>query len=193
MLVVAGPPGSGKSTAFPGREMGLDWFNADDRAAELNGGSYRRIPPAIRAIVNSEFERFIEDHIVGRRSFACETTLRTAITIEQARKAKAHGFVTAMLFLAVSSVDEAIERVAIRVESGGHAIQTRILRQTYEASLANLPGAIQEFDHVRVYDTSGSGNLRLVLVSRSGRIQFLAEARPEWIVRAIEGIRDEGR
>jgi hypothetical protein len=31
MLVVAGPPGSGKSVAFPVRASGLDHFNVDDR------------------------------------------------------------------------------------------------------------------------------------------------------------------
>jgi hypothetical protein len=44
MIVVAGPPGSGKSTNFPLSEYGYDWFNADNRAAELNGGSFRKIP-----------------------------------------------------------------------------------------------------------------------------------------------------
>jgi hypothetical protein len=34
MVVVAGPPGSGKSTVFPVAGFG-DHFNADDRAAEL--------------------------------------------------------------------------------------------------------------------------------------------------------------
>ncbi len=40
MYVVAGCPGSGKSIAFPIQESGLDFFNIDNRAAELNGGSY---------------------------------------------------------------------------------------------------------------------------------------------------------
>jgi hypothetical protein len=46
MIVIASPPGSGKSTAFPVFSLGdlrgeaCECFNADDRAAELNGGSY---------------------------------------------------------------------------------------------------------------------------------------------------------
>ena len=31
--IVAGPPGSGKSTILPVSEFGVDWFSADDRAA----------------------------------------------------------------------------------------------------------------------------------------------------------------
>lgn len=189
MLVIAGPPGSGKSTAFPVQESGLDFYNADDRAAELNGGDFLTISPAIRAFVNLEFERFIEEHIERVESHAFETTLRSGITFEQARKAKARGFTTIMLYLAVGDVEEAIERVAIRVESGGHPIETTILRQTYEASLANLAQAILDFDLVRVYDTSGtSGGTRLVLVSAKGKIEYLAKEPPKWVENALETI-----
>jgi len=48
MFVIAGPPASGKSTAFPVSGFGVDFFNADDRAAALNGGSYVDITGAIR-------------------------------------------------------------------------------------------------------------------------------------------------
>jgi predicted ABC-type ATPase len=40
MFIVAGPPGSGKSTAFPVAAFGVDSFNTDDHAAALNNGSY---------------------------------------------------------------------------------------------------------------------------------------------------------
>ena len=80
MIVVAGPPGSGKSSLFPVAETGLDSFNADDRAAELNGGSYQNITPDVRIQVGKKLERFIADHIHDRKSFAYETTLRMGIT-----------------------------------------------------------------------------------------------------------------
>jgi len=36
MFIVAGPPGGGKSKAFPVSGFGVDFFNADDHAAALN-------------------------------------------------------------------------------------------------------------------------------------------------------------
>lgn len=44
MLIVAGPPGAGKSSVFPLPHIADRVFNADDRAAQLNGGSYGKSP-----------------------------------------------------------------------------------------------------------------------------------------------------
>ena len=49
MIVVAGPPGSGKSSVFPVAETGVAYFNIDDRSAALNDGSYQNISPEIRS------------------------------------------------------------------------------------------------------------------------------------------------
>ena len=59
MIVVAGPPGSGESSAFPVSSFGVAFFNADDCAAERNGGSYQGISREIRRTVNWEFEAFV--------------------------------------------------------------------------------------------------------------------------------------
>jgi predicted ABC-type ATPase len=75
MVIVAGPPASGKTTRFPLDEFGVDSFNADYRAAQLNAGSFRGISKEIRSQVNVEFQTWILDHISARRTFALETTL----------------------------------------------------------------------------------------------------------------------
>jgi predicted ABC-type ATPase len=84
MMIVAGPPGAGKSSVFALTDLTEHVFNADDRAALLNGGSYRDIPLSMRKLVNQDFEQFVHESIEGRRSFALETTLRSDITFEQA-------------------------------------------------------------------------------------------------------------
>jgi hypothetical protein len=57
MVIVAGPPGAGKSSVFPLTDFADQVFNADDRAAALNGGSYESIPLAIRTAVNRAVEQ----------------------------------------------------------------------------------------------------------------------------------------
>jgi hypothetical protein len=72
MIVVAGPPGSGKTRYFPVTAFGVDAFNIDDRCAQILG-SYRAIPRDVRRAVAKECERFVRDHIergesqMGRR------------------------------------------------------------------------------------------------------------------------------
>lgn len=76
MIVVAGPPGSGKTSSFPVTAFGIDAFNIDDRCAQVLG-SYRAIPRDVRRAVAKECERFVLRHIESGRAFAVETTLRT--------------------------------------------------------------------------------------------------------------------
>lgn len=190
MVVVAGPPGSGKSTLLRPDEQSLAYFNADERATELNQGFGRRISPEIRAIVNRELESFIVSHIHDRRSFAYETTLRTTITYEQARLAKAHGFETSMEYVALATVEESINRVRIRAERGGHSAPPERVREIYEASLKNFPRALAEFDYVSVFDNTDIENRRqplLVLETLHGRIFTLAPEVPAWVANALRG------
>jgi hypothetical protein len=84
MLVVAGPPGSGKTTYFPVTAFGVDSFNVDDRCAQIVR-SYRAISPDVRRAVAQECEWFVQDHINRRLSFAVETTLRTTKAVEHGR------------------------------------------------------------------------------------------------------------
>ncbi len=50
MIVVAGPPGIGKTRDFPVTALGVDAFNIDDRCAQILG-SYRAIPRDVRRAV----------------------------------------------------------------------------------------------------------------------------------------------
>jgi hypothetical protein len=67
--------------------FGVEFFNADDVAAQLNQGSYRGIPQSIRDRVNRLFESFVNDCIVRRVSFArappgpCFSAARSAAQI----------------------------------------------------------------------------------------------------------------
>jgi predicted ABC-type ATPase len=181
MIVVAGPPGSGKSSPYPVSSFGVAYFNADDRAAELNGGSYLGISRRIRAIVNREFESFIRYSIQQRVSFAIETTLRSDTTFEQARLAKQAGYVIEMRYLGLNDFATHLERVKTRADAGGHSASETTLRRIYHASLSNLRRAVREMDQIWVYDnTSVDASHPLVLEPRS------VDSPPGWLSGALD-------
>jgi predicted ABC-type ATPase len=184
MLVVAGPPGSGKTTYFPVTAFGVDSFNVDDRCAQILG-SYRAISPDVRRAVAQECERFVRDHIDRRLSFAVETTLRTTAAVEQAKLARNHGFSTHLRFIATDSVAENVSRVLQRAQSGGHAASERDIRVICAASIANLGRAIGVFQRIRVYDSTARWTTpRLIATARDGRLTRHG-ASPEWLERVL--------
>lgn len=154
MIVIAGPSGSGKSRHFPARGFGVASFNVDDRCAELNGDSYRGTPAEVREQAQRECEQFIADCTARQISFAVETTLRSAIAIDQAARAKTAGFVTRMIFVATSDAQGNVRRVARRGLRGGHSAPAARVLEIYPRSLANLARAITVFDELVLYDNS---------------------------------------
>ncbi len=186
MYIVAGPPGSGKSTVFPVSGFGVEFFNADDRAAQLNHGSYRGIPQSIRDRVNRMFESFVNDCIVRRASFALETTLRSSIIFDQASTARREGFFVEMHYLALKSFAQHVERIKIRADRGGHSAPESVLRGIYDSSLRHLARAILEMDAIAVYDNGETDTVpRVLLQAEGGHVVYIAEQCPEWLEQAL--------
>ena len=190
MFIVAGPPGAGKSSVFPLGIFADRVFNADDRAAELNGGSYRAIPLHVRHEVNREFEQFVRESILAGRSFALETTLRSRVTFEQAKLARSLGFNVFMIYVALDGFDRHLERVKRRAARGGHAASESTLRRIHESSMANLPIALDPtqsgIGDVRVFDNSVDEQTpRLTLEVKLGRVVHVSDEFPAWLQSAL--------
>jgi predicted ABC-type ATPase len=186
MYVVAGPSGSGKTSAFPGSQFGCDYFNADDYAAHLNGGSYVGIPRSIRAIVGPICEKFIHDHIAAGKDFATETTLRSTIVFDQMKQAHQAGFVVRFRYVCVDSLDKSVDRVANRADLGGHSGSEDTVRKIRSSSLGNFPRVLDELGKtinlLDLYDNSAYKKPPKLIASFLGReITFLASELPAWM------------
>jgi predicted ABC-type ATPase len=182
MVVVAGPPGSGKSSHFPVEGGPIDGFNVDLRAAAYNGGSFRDIPRAVRDRARRECEAFIDEHLAEGKSFAVETTLRSGVAIEQARRAQGAGFETDMIFVTAGRPEECVARVRLRGLAGGHAASEGELRDIYARSMANLVQAAEVFDRIDLYDASVRGAPpRLVGRVAAGRFVPAVAPLPDWL------------
>jgi len=193
MDIVAGPPGSGKSTFFPVQDRGFDHFNIDDRRRELNAGCSQRIPAQIRDRAKTEYEEFIRTHIAAGTSFSFEATLAQEITFDQALQAKDRGFQIWLTFVA-ADLEECVERVLARYEAGGHGLIPPRLHEVYRHAMGNLARAIRLFDIVQVYDNSVRGRLNvelyeakpcLVLSAQQGTLTSLVSSPPAWLRAAL--------
>jgi predicted ABC-type ATPase len=215
MVIVAGPAGGGKSSFFPVKNLrGVDAWNNDDYRAQLNAARlgrvepvYTDIPKEITSAAGSAMEKFIEDHIADRKSFAFETTLRRDITFEQAGKAAKNGFRVEMVFVAAGDVDEHLRRVMNRADAGGHSASEPTIREIYDGSMKNLVRAFREnqhggsIEHLAVFHNTradASTNLTprdlvcLVEVVR-GTPTLVAQEAPDWFHAAVRGTEFEFR
>jgi predicted ABC-type ATPase len=188
--IVAGAPGTGKSRAFPVSEFGIDFFNADDRAAELNGGSYHNISLELRKRVNRDFEAFIKSHIEESKSLAIETTLRSAITFDQIGEARRKGFAVTMLYLGTEDPELNLDRIAVRWDLGYHAAPREVLMEIHLQSLAHLRIACQKaflgFMRLVLYDNTpfDQAPVPACEVTR-GSVKELMQPLPRWAERVL--------
>ena len=187
--MVAGPVASGKTGMF--RELvtkELATFNVDDRCAELNGGSYQKLPPDVIRQAQRECEQFVHSCIREGRSYMLETTLRTTIAIEQAGVAARAGFRTEMVYVATDDPEIHVRRAMARRARGGRDLSADVIRDIYKRSLENLRGALRQFDRVDVYDNTPHRRPRaLQLSTEKGQVVTRAAHTQPWVDRVCAG------
>jgi len=186
LIIYAGPNGAGKSTL---RDIGDDPVDAvidpDRIARELDP----RSPSSVQVEAGRAAIQLFNHCLLSRTSMSLETTLTGATIIRRIRDAKDAGYEVSLRYVALSSVEFHIIRVEQRVLKGGHDIPTETLRRRYEASLNNLPKAVEHADNVTVMDNSGSERRGLFRAER-GAIVELATRQPEWFSTRLPEIRE---
>jgi predicted ABC-type ATPase len=70
-----------------------------------------------------------------------------------------------LVYVVLSSADEAIRRVKIRVASGGHDVPEHKIRDRFGKSLQNLPWFWDEADRASVYFNGDAANRVPILVA----------------------------
>ena len=94
--------------------------------------------------------------------FAFETTLAARTFAPFLRNCKAKSYIVNLLYFWLPSPDLAVQRVALRVASGGHSIPEAVIRRRYERGRRNLMELYLPLcDSWIVYDNSGV-NLKMV-------------------------------
>src|SRR5688500_1616992 len=80
----------------------------------------------------------LDELTAARESFAIETTLSGRAYASWLRRCLAGGYRVHLVFLWLPSADVSIERVARRVQAGGHGIPEDVIRRRYPLGIKNF-------------------------------------------------------
>lgn len=154
--IIAGPNGAGKTTfakEFLPNEAACPLFvNADLIAEGLSPFTPETANFHAGRLMLSEIER----HVQSRENFAFETTLAGRIYARKIPAWQNIGYRVRLIFLSLSSVEEAVERVAIRVKQGGHNVPDTVLCRRFYQGWVNFENVYKSLvDAWVVYDNSG--------------------------------------
>lgn len=130
----------------------LLFINADLIAAGLSPS--RPEAAAIRA--GRIMLEAIDRHAAAGTNFAFETTLAGHTYVKRIERWRAAGYVVKLVFLALNHPDEAVARVAMRVQQGGHYVPEPVIRRRFAAGMRNFLGIYrQRVDYWQWFDNSG--------------------------------------
>jgi predicted ABC-type ATPase len=144
--IIAGPNGSGKTTFAKEfiKEVKLPFVNADEIAASLSPKNLEKV----RVKAGKLFFQNIERLIAEGDSFVTETTLAGKYFVDILTELKTNGYKTEIIYIFVESTEEAVRRIKVRVEKGGHSVPVKDI-------LRRFPRSINNFWHVYRHKVNG--------------------------------------
>ena len=145
ILVFAGPNGSGKSTITQFFDIIGEYTNADNIVA-ATGMSNKEAAE----LVNKKRYAAIEE----KRNFTFETVLSSHYNLDILKKAKENGYFIKCIFVLTVAPSVNVARVAARVASGGHGVDTDKIVSRYNKSLGNIKELLGICDIMHVYDNT---------------------------------------
>lgn len=138
LFIIAGCNGAGKTTAsytiLPEMLFCKEFVNADEIARGISPFK----PESVSIQAGKIMLERIKNLIAGGIDFALETTLATKTHANVIRYAQERGYKVTLVFFWLSMPNLAVERVKMRVASGGHNIEEKVIRRRYDIGLKNL-------------------------------------------------------
>lgn len=135
MFIIAGPNGSGKTTAsytlLPEMLECSEFVNSDEFAKSLSP-----FDPSAASVNASRKMLQKIDYLMARgMDFCVETTLATRTLLGIIRTAQEKNYTVTIIYFWINSAELAISRVRKRVLSGGHNIPEETVRRRYSVGL----------------------------------------------------------
>jgi len=155
VFILGGPNGAGKTTAattlLPKQLELVEFVNADDIARDLSPSDVAAVSFAAGRMMINRMRHLISTNT----SFAFETTCASRTHVAVLDRCRRNGWRVSLLYLWLNSPQLAIDRVANRVQEGGHAVPAEIIVRRYWKGLTNMRRLYLEIAHVvAIFDNS---------------------------------------
>lgn len=157
-LLFAGINGAGKSTLYRSdlwhaeqERGGLPRVNSDEIAA-AHGWDWNDRAAQIAA--GKEALALIKHYFENGISFNQETTLTGRLILRNIARAKAEGYHITMYYIGLENPQIANERIARRIDHGGHGIDAETVIRRAKASIENLISTVPLCDEVFLFDNT---------------------------------------
>ena len=138
LFIISGCNGAGKTTAsytiLPNMLNCSNFVNADEIARGLSPFNPEKAAIQAGRIMLARVEELMKDG----QDFAIETTLATRSYVNLIRNAQSKGYVVTLLYFWLNMPSLAVERVKLRVESGGHNVSEESIRRRYDMGITHL-------------------------------------------------------
>lgn len=138
VVVLGGINGAGKTTTsgvlLGDKSAPIPFVNADTIACGLNAVAPERAAVDAGRIMLNRLNNLAAE----RADFAFETTLAGRSYISFLRQRRAEGYRVELHYLWLPSPEMSVERVRIRVQSGGHHIPEHTIRQRFPKTLSHF-------------------------------------------------------
>lgn len=173
IYVIGGANGSGKTTfalnIFP--NLGnIEFVNADRIAAELSPNN----PDAVAIRASRIMLERLKTLAKQRVDFAFETTLAARSFAPFLRQCQAQGYQVNLIYVWLNSVELAINRVALRVASGGHNIPEDVIRRRYNRGRENFLELYSQIaDCWQVFDNSADNQLVAFSINKNQTVTII--------------------
>ena len=176
LYIISGCNGAGKTTAsytvLPEILDCREFVNADEIARGLSPFN----PESMAIEAGRLMLKRIEELLSRNETFSIETTLATKSYLNLVRRAQSKGYRVNVVFFWLRTPELAVQRVAERVQHGGHNIPENIIRRRYVAGINNLFRLfIPEVDYWGIFDNSEQPRIKISSGSKGKGIDIFNE------------------
>ncbi len=185
LTIFAGVNGAGKSTLYYSEQnttLGVR-LNSDE-ILHAEAWDWRDTAKQLQAgkiLLERQKECFAKG-----LSFNRETTLCSNEIFNTIRYAKEQGYSVHLRYVGVNSPEIAKERIALRIQRGGHGVSDGTIERRFISSKENFIKVFPYCDTVNLYDNSGS-KIEMIAYLKDGTLQRTAKPC-EWVEELIKAL-----